>query len=159
MPPQLLLLIALAALAVSIWLKRLPITERKQALWRVAVPLGVLLLVFAVITGRLHWIVAALGGMAGLLQRLNVVARCYALFKGQSTSSEKNTEDRKETRATSDLMNKADAYAVLGLPPGASEEEIIEAYRRLMQRMHPDRGGSSHLTQKIIQAKKILISE
>jgi DnaJ-domain-containing protein 1 len=32
-----------------------------------------------------------------------------------------------------------DPYAVLGVRPGASEEEIAQAYREQMRRYHPDR--------------------
>src|SRR4051794_27913287 len=35
-------------------------------------------------------------------------------------------------------MERMDPYAVLGLPAGASEDEVSEAYRRLAKRHHPD---------------------
>jgi DnaJ domain len=35
----------------------------------------------------------------------------------------------------------ADPFAVLGVAPGASAEELAAAYRRLAKRWHPDRGG------------------
>jgi hypothetical protein len=34
-----------------------------------------------------------------------------------------------------------DPFAVLGVPPGASERELLQAYRRLAKRWHPDRAG------------------
>src|SRR4051794_5389861 len=35
-------------------------------------------------------------------------------------------------------MRRMDPYAVLGLPAGASEDEVTEAYRKLAKRHHPD---------------------
>jgi hypothetical protein len=34
-----------------------------------------------------------------------------------------------------------DPYAILGVPPGASERDLARAYRRLAKRWHPDRAG------------------
>ena len=54
-------------------------------------------------------------------------------------------------------MTRSDAYAILGLEEGASREQIIAAHSRLIQRLHPDRGGSTFLAGKINQARDLLL--
>jgi hypothetical protein len=56
-------------------------------------------------------------------------------------------------------MSHAEALEVLGLGEGASPEEIRQAHRRLMQRLHPDHGGSSYLAARINQARDVLLGE
>jgi hypothetical protein len=54
-------------------------------------------------------------------------------------------------------LTETEAYEILGLPNTASKDEVVKAHKRLMQRMHPDRGGSDYLAAKINAAKDQLV--
>ena len=54
-------------------------------------------------------------------------------------------------------MSRAEALSVLGLAEGASDEDIKAAHRRLIQRVHPDAGGSADLAARINRAKDVLL--
>ena len=58
----------------------------------------------------------------------------------------------------SGAMTKEEAYKILGLEAGATTADIRKAHRRLMQRLHPDLGGTSFLAARINEAKDILLS-
>lgn len=59
-----------------------------------------------------------------------------------------------------DLMDSVQARAVLGLENGTIDvTQVIDAHRRLMQRVHPDKGGSALLAQQLNEAKRVLLIE
>ena len=58
-----------------------------------------------------------------------------------------------------DHMTRQEAYQILGLEPNASQEEIHQAWRRLIKGVHPDSGGSDFLAEKINTARDILLDQ
>ncbi|WP_417515071.1 molecular chaperone DnaJ [Marinobacter sp.] len=55
-------------------------------------------------------------------------------------------------------LSESEALDILGLEAGASRDEIIQAHRRVMQKIHPDRGGSNYLAARVNEAKERLLS-
>lgn len=56
-------------------------------------------------------------------------------------------------------MTRAEALALLGLQEGATDDDIKAAHRRLIQRVHPDVGGSAELAARINRAKDVLLGQ
>ncbi|PPR69649.1 MAG: hypothetical protein CFH00_00241, partial [Alphaproteobacteria bacterium MarineAlpha1_Bin1] len=67
------------------------------------------------------------------------------------------TDGDEQRQASVGPMTMEEAREVLGLDTNPSPSEIREAHKRLMLKMHPDKGGSSYLATKINQAKDMLL--
>ncbi len=118
---------------------------------------------FLIATGRLNWLLGAVGLGVAYLLRLMPVLLGYApqLHKmwADYKAGRDNTAHQQQNTRTQGGMSVEEAYQVLGLKPGASEHEVIAAHRKLMQKIHPDRGGSDYLAMKINLAKNTLINK
>jgi hypothetical protein len=58
-----------------------------------------------------------------------------------------------------DGMSAAEARSILGVGPQASVGEIKAAYSRLMQRAHPDKGGTAGLAAQLNAARDRLLKQ
>ena len=70
-----------------------------------------------------------------------------------------NNENGAETSYSNSIMTAQEATQILGIDPNANNDEIKEAYKKLINKFHPDKGGSSYIASKINQAKEILLKK
>lgn len=59
--------------------------------------------------------------------------------------------------APATTMTRREAFEILGLEEGASENDIQAAFRSQMKRNHPDTGGSPALARRIQEARDVLL--
>jgi hypothetical protein len=77
---------------------------------------------------------------------------------GEQYIHKSETNDDKPNR-TYDEMNISEALQVLGLEEDPDPDEIINAYRKLIQKLHPDRGGNEYFAAKANQAREVLLKK
>ncbi|GIS91644.1 MAG: molecular chaperone DnaJ [Pseudomonadota bacterium] len=226
------LLLAFIALVGLMWLagwlgKATP-AQRSKALKVILLYGAAGILLLLVVTGRIHWIFAALSAAVPWLQRAMMARQAWRLFKrprGPSTAQASKVETaylrmtldhdpgelsgeviagsfsgqllqdldstasgplgrvphrgctvccparslpgplpRRELESTgghranqhtvaSGPMTRQEAADILGVAEDAPGKEIRQAHRRLIQRLHTDRGGSDYLATLINQAR------
>ena len=135
------------------WYHRADRQRRNKSLIRIALwGTAALLVILAITKGSV--LMAMFGAALPWLNRLMVVKRLWEGFRGRAGGSH-----TRPPPGPSVSMDVAEALEILGLEPGASEEEIIDAHRRLMQKIHPDRGGSDYLAGQMNLAKDTLLKE
>jgi hypothetical protein len=81
----------------------------------------------------------------------------YLLLQTYLLRNNKGGSDQSYQANNLTELSEKEAYEILGLEPNAVKEDIIKAHKRLIQRLHPDRGGSDYLAAKINAAKDKLI--
>ncbi len=125
---------------------------------------GVLLLAVLILLAVLahSWLVPLLGAAGAVVARsLPYLPRLWPLLERiwqQNQFRHQSEAENPASGASAMPSSRAEAYEVLGLKPGATEKEVIAAHRRLMQKVHPDRGGSDFLAAQINRAKEILLA-
>jgi len=140
-----LLLVAGFLLALFWLIRRLPQRQRGRVLRWLGGAVAVLVVLSLLVRG----------GAAALLP-IGLVLLPLLFRYWQERESIQADQSQPPARVT---LEREEAYKVLGLQPGASREAIKAAHRRLMQRVHPDHGGSDELAARVNKAKDLLLGD
>jgi hypothetical protein len=136
------ILTGIAALALLWLLGRLFISTAPATLARAVRWLAALLVALAIV-------VLAYAGREALAAAL-VPALLAALLRWRPSGGPRIDESGAR-------MTRAEALRILDLAEGASDDAIRDAHRRLIVRIHPDRGGSTFLAAKLNEARDVLL--
>lgn len=156
------IIILLAGLGVAlylwVWIKaRYQQQGRPFAIKATLVACALLLIGLAAI-GRVHWIGALLASaLAGMRFLLPIILKSLPLLAPFLKRAKAEQANNNANTVNSSDMTKDEALAILGLDASASEEEIVMAHRRLIQKLHPDTGGNEYLATQLNIAKEVLL--
>jgi len=150
------ILVLIVILSVRQWLPEMT-TQGRARLRKAIVLIG--LLAFLLLAARANWVLPLIGAMVVAVLRLApaLLPLIPALLRFFRRSTQGNGGTTDAPPPGGGRMSRQEAYEILGLNPNATKEEIVIAHRRLMQKMHPDRGGSDYLAVKINQARDTLL--
>ncbi len=155
-------LVALVVLMRLFWVSARPSTATSIATLLALLLVAALGLLAA--TGRLHWLAAVGAALLpflrrgfGLVRYIPFLGRLYAQYRQRQGGRERR--EQAGAAHTGGAMTRQQALAVLGLKANPTRQQVIDAHRHLMSKIHPDKGGSTYLAQQLNEAKRVLLHD
>lgn len=151
--------------AIVFWYKRwhkLPKEQRGKFRKQSLIWLLVILIIGLVAAGRAHWLMGVLAALLVLMGRVAQFAQYVPFFKRMyddvnAHAGQRGPNSGNQGTANNNGMTRQQAADLLGVAIDASDEEIRLAHKKLMQKIHPDRGGSDALAKQINLAKDVML--
>lgn len=154
MNPVGLFLISMVVIGGWIWYRKQPINKRPVAALKLSLIIIGLALLYLTITGKLHWFGAFFGVLLPFIPKaVPWLIRLIGLLRFWRA---RKPSEPKAPRSSASLT-ESQAREILGVSADASRTEIIDAHRRLIQKVHPDRGGNDWLAAQLNAAKELLL--
>ena len=156
-----------AVIILSAQYKKMGPAQKRKTFWRIADGVFIGALLVMVITGKMHWLGAVIGALIPFIRGIfGVISQLLPFWlrhrNTQQNSQNSNTGQPHQSPAAN--MHLQEAMDILGLSGDIERGEITEsmiqdAHRRLIQKLHPDRGGNDYLAAKINQARDLLLNK
>lgn len=152
--PLFFLAVLITAMLLYGQFSRLSAVQKKEVLTKGGIGIAALIILFLILTGRISVLFGVLAALLGWAMRLMQAGILFSSFRQgftQARGAKAATDDRS--------MSRKEAADILGVSISASEAEILQAYKRLMAKNHPDAGGSEGLARRLNQARDCLLKK
>ena len=141
--------------------KRLGPKERRKILLRSAIGGLLLMMIMMAVTGRMHWLFALIGALLPFMRGLLGVGIQLLPFwlkrKNQQHTGEQQQSHHPVQQSAMDVREAQDILGLKGNLSDITVEMVNDANRRLIQKLHPDRGGNDYLASRVNLARDLLL--
>jgi DnaJ homolog subfamily C member 19 len=147
------ILIVLAVVLARRYINAAPADKQKSRKIDVLLIALTLVLLAMTLLHRMHWLGVTVPAliMAGR-KFVDLVSTIFSNKKENASAANRSSPGSTPYGG----MTEEEALNILGLQKPYSQNEVTEAHRKLIQKVHPDRGGNDYLAAKINDAKELL---
>lgn len=119
---------------------------------------GGVLVFWLVATGKLHALFAVVAAAIPMAQRIWSVVRFWPAVRQMADKLTGNTSASagNHSGVPDGPMTRAKAAQILGVPEDADAKTVRDAHRRLIGKLHPDKGGNDYMAGLLNQARDTL---